>query len=137
MVAASFSEVGPDGAVEPPPLWLKGLAVILALATVTPYTFVFFYVPHLSQLFDAFGGRLPFATELLLATYRFLGLLSLVAVVPAFRLLGTSELARARQYRLLAFVLFGFALSLIVFYFCVYGIYAPILEMGAIGHGAA
>ena len=137
MVATSFSDIGPDGAVEPPPVWLKLLALLLAVATVAPYAYAYVAVPRLAALFAAFGGQLPLATELLLGSYRFFGLLSLVAIVPAVRLIGARSLARAKQYRLLAFVMAGFALSLIVIYFCMVGIYAPVIEMGAIDRGAA
>ena len=137
MVATSFSNTGPDGVVEPLPLWLKTLGLVLALATVAPYAYAYVAVPRFVELFSAFGDRLPFATKLLLSSYRFLGLLSLMAIVPAFRLVTARELARARQYRLLIFVLFGLLLSLIVFYFCIFGVYAPILEMGAVDRGAA
>jgi hypothetical protein len=100
---------------------------IIAATVSTLYFGLFAYgaflvIQNFEKIFDSFEIELPIQTSILIASYRYWGILSLFS---AFILYKVSKGKSSKSMKLLIWL---FVLSLLLVPFAIWGVYSPVLE---------
>jgi len=99
---------------------LIGVSAGMALAVA-----VFLIVPRFQEMFVAFGAKLPLATELLLATFRWSGIVPVITF--ALWALWPNPSKKG-----IAALFFGTVSAVVLFLFVFFALYAPIFQLAAV-----
>jgi hypothetical protein len=100
---------------------------IIAATVSTLYFGLFAYgaflvIQDFEKIFDSFEIELPIQTSILIASYRYWGILGLIS---AFILYKVSKGRSSKSMKLLIWL---FVLSLLLVPFAIWGVYSPVLE---------
>jgi type II secretory pathway component PulF len=85
-------------------------------------------VPQFREMFDSYEASLPFYTDLVLATYKYYGLLAFVGVATG-SIAALCRLDAKESYAVMWCVIGGFAIVIALFVFTIFAMYRPILLM--------
>jgi type II secretory pathway component PulF len=84
-----------------------------------------FVVPQFRDVFVSFGAKLPPETNLLLATYHWWGIVPLATF--ALWAFWRNPLTKG-----MAALIFGIVSAALLFFFCLWALYAPIFQLAAV-----
>ncbi len=112
-----------DGLPTTTPRNYSQLAVAVFFPTIVAAA-AFWIVPQFQRMFESFGASLPLATRVLLATYQWWGMIPVGIVAAWFA-------GRSTRGRQAAITVFGVASAALLFVFCVWACYKPILDLAS------
>lgn len=132
-VAAGVTDSPEAGSAtsNPIPGWMLSASVASVLLSAAIYAVVYVKGAGFEELFKGFGADLPAFTRVVLASYKWYGVLLLVGIVPTVALFRNRKSFTGNRNLLFAPVVVSFHLSLLMLSILVAAAYLPIFQLGS------
>jgi hypothetical protein len=106
---------------------IKSNFQIIAATVSTLYLGLFAYgavlfIQQFESIFDSFEAELPIQTFILMGSYRYWGILSLISTFVLYKV------SKGKSSRAMKLLIWLFVMSLLLVPFAIWGVYSPVLE---------
>lgn len=114
------------------PARLRIISILLFLASVAIYVYIFFAGREFVHLFPGFGADLPQLTAFVLKSYRYFGAFALIGLYGCVKLVGGEKRSSPEISRVFTISVAGFFAALLLAALFVSAMYLPVFQMGAL-----
>ncbi len=133
-IAVILPESPQDGGESghPIPRWMLIASVVLVLLSAAIYSVIYVQGSGFENLFKGFGADLPLLTRVVLASYKWYGVLALVGAVPSYYLFKNRFCYIGDRNSLFVPVIVSFSLAVFILVVVTMAMYLPVFQVGSV-----